>query len=194
LEGRVRTIRRWAPVQVPEGLDQNFIEFDCSSPKDELDKRFSHFTNQLLPPVLKSAVQSANTVIFVPSSLDFIRIQNHFRRQQLSFTVLSEYSTNQDISRARQAFFSGKRSFLIITERFHFYRRYKIRGIRNLIFYGPPDHAGFYPEFLSYPFLDDGVEPSDVTCRVLYSRYDWFKMERIAGTKGASQLIKSSGL
>ena len=22
LEGRVRTIRRWAPVQVPEGLDQ----------------------------------------------------------------------------------------------------------------------------------------------------------------------------
>lgn len=194
LEGRVRTIRRWAPVQVPEGLDQNFIEFDCSSPKDELDKRFSHFTNQLLPPVLKSAVQSANTVIFVPSSLDFIRIRNHFRRQQLSFTVLSEYSTNQDISRARQAFFSGKKSFLIITERFHFYRRYKIRGIRNLIFYGPPDHAAFYTEFLSYPFLDDGVEPSDVTCRVLYSRYDWFKMERIAGTKGASQLIKGSGL
>lgn len=123
LEGRVRTIRRWAPVQVPEGLDQNFIEFDCSSPKDESDKRFSHFTNQLLPPVLKSAVQSANTVIFVPSSLDFIQIRNHFRRQQLSFTVLSEYSTNQDISRARQAFFSGKKSFLIITERFHFYRR-----------------------------------------------------------------------
>ncbi|KAF8499653.1 digestive organ expansion factor [Russula emetica] len=194
LEGRVRTIRRWAPVQVPEGLNQNFIEFDCSSPKDELDKRFSHFTNQLLPPVLKSAVQSANTVIFVPSSLDFIRIRNHFRRQQLSFTVLSEYSTNQDISRARQAFFSGKKSFLIITERFHFYRRYKIRGIRNLIFYGPPDHAAFYTEFLSYPFLDDGVEPSDVTCRVLYSRYDWFKMERIAGTKGASQLMKGSGL
>ncbi|KAI0272246.1 digestive organ expansion factor [Russula aff. rugulosa BPL654] len=194
LEGRVRTIRRWAPVQVPEGLDQNFIEFDCSNPKDELDKRFAHFTNQLLPPVLKSAVQSANTVIFVPSSLDFIRIRNHFRRQQLSFTVLSEYSTNQDISRARQAFFTGKKSFLIITERFHFYRRYKIRGIRNLIFYGPPDHAAFYTEFLSYPFLDDGVEPSDVTCRVLYSRYDWFKMERIAGTKGASQLIKGSGL
>ncbi|KAI0302707.1 digestive organ expansion factor [Russula brevipes] len=192
LEGRVRTFRRWAPVQVPEGLDQNFIQFDCSSAKDELEKRFSHFTNQLLPPVLKSAVQSANTVILVPSSLDFVRIQNHFRKQQLSFAVLSEYSTNQDISRARQAFFSGKKSFLIITERFHFYRRYKIRGIRNLIFYGPPDHAAFYTEFLSYPFLDDGVEPSDVTCRVLYSRYDWFRVERIAGTKGARHLIQSS--
>ncbi|KAI9455464.1 digestive organ expansion factor [Lactarius psammicola] len=193
LEGKVRAFRRWAPVQVPDGLDQNFVQFDCLNAKDELEKRFSHFANQLLPIVLKSAVQSANTVVFVPSSLDFTRIQNHFRKQQLSFAVLSEYSTNQDISRARQAFFSGKTSFLIISERFHFYRRYKIRGIRNLIFYGPPDHATFYTEFLSYPFLDDGVEPSDVTCRVLYSRYDWFKMERIAGTKGASQLIKSTG-
>ncbi|KAH9979023.1 hypothetical protein BGW80DRAFT_1435317 [Lactifluus volemus] len=196
LAGKVRTLRRWAPVQVPKAStsSQSFIQFDCTSPKDELEKRFAYFTNQLLPLVLKSAVQSANTVIFVPSSLDFIRIQNYFRKKQLSFAVLSEYTTNQDISRARQAFFSGKKSFLIISERFHFYRRYKIRGIRNLIFYGPPDHAVFYTEYLSYPFLDDGVESSDVTCRVLYSRYDWFRMERIAGTKGASQLIKNSDL
>lgn len=69
--------------------------------------------------------------------------------------------------------------------------RYKIRGIRNLIFYGPPDHHQFYAELLSYPFLDDGVESSDVTCRVLYSRYDWFRLERIAGTEGAGELIKS---
>jgi hypothetical protein len=109
LGGRVRTFRRWSPVHVPEGLDQvhtslaviktnqlayvevqNFIQFDCSSTKDELEKRFSHFTDQLLPSVLKSAVQSANSVIFVPSSLDFIRIQNYFRKQQLSFATLSE--------------------------------------------------------------------------------------------------------
>ena len=97
-------------MQVPDGLDQastfltiffesktnvfayaqNFIQFDCLSTKDELEKRFSHFTSQLLPAVLKSAVQSANTVVFVPSSLDFTRIQNHFRKQQLSFAVLSE--------------------------------------------------------------------------------------------------------
>ncbi|KAH9033260.1 digestive organ expansion factor [Lactarius pseudohatsudake] len=190
LAGKVRAFRRWAPVQVPDGLDQASASLP---PRTNWTSDFSHFANQLLPTVLKSAVQSANTVIFVPSSLDFTRIQNHFQKQQLSFAVLSEYSTNQDISRARQAFFSGKKSFLIVSERFHFYRRYKIRGIRNLVFYGPPDHAAFYTEFLSYPFLDDGVEPSDVTCRVLYSRYDWFRMERIAGTKGASQLIKSSG-
>jgi U3 small nucleolar RNA-associated protein 25 len=71
-------------------------------------------------------------------------------------------------------------------------RRYKIRGIRNLIFYGPPDHPQFYTEFLSYPFLDEGVDTSDVTCRVLYSKYDWFRLERIAGTEGAVELARKT--
>ncbi|KAL1942815.1 hypothetical protein VTO73DRAFT_5055 [Trametes versicolor] len=189
--GRIRTERRWSPIEVPEGIDQQFVQFDCSNPKDEPEKRFQYFTTQLLPSILKSAVQSSNTVIFVPSSLDFIRVHNHFRKNVgVSFTVLSEYSSNQDISRARQAFFLGKNAFLLVSERFHFFRRYKIRGIRNLVFYGPPDHPQFYTELLSYPFLDDGVDASDVTCRVLYSKYDWLRLERIAGTEGAVELIK----
>ncbi|EJF65447.1 digestive organ expansion factor [Dichomitus squalens LYAD-421 SS1] len=188
--GKIRTERRWTPIEVPEGIDQNFVHFDCSNPKDEPEKRFQYFTTQILPAIMKSAVQSANTVIFIPSSFDFIRVQNYFRKINASFTVLSEYSSNQDISRARQAFFSGKKAFLLISERFHFFRRYKIRGIRNLVFYGPTDHPQFYTEFLSYPFLDDGVDVSDVTSRVLYSKYDWLRLERIAGTEGAAELIK----
>lgn len=69
--------------------------------------------------------------------------------------------------------------------------RYKIRGIRNIIFFGPPDHPQYFTELLSYPFLDDGVEVSDVTCRVLYSKYDWFRLERIAGTEAARGLIQA---
>jgi len=104
----------------------------------------------------------------------------------------SRYSTNQDISRARQAFFKGDKAFLLVSERFHFYKRYKIRGSRNVIFYGPPDHPQYFSELLSFPFLDEGVEPSDVTCRVLFSKYDRFRLERIAGTEGAIELVKSS--
>ncbi|KAJ3773022.1 digestive organ expansion factor [Lentinula raphanica] len=189
--GKIRTEKRWSPIEVPEGVDQNFVRFECSNPKDEADKRFNYFTTQLLPAILKSAVQSSNTVIFVPSYFDFVRVHNHFRKLTVSFTVLSEYSSNQEISRARQAFFSGQKSFLIVTERFHFYKRYKIRGIRNIVFYGPPDHPEFYQEYLSYPFLDDGIDSSDVTCRMLYSKYDWFRLERIAGTEEALELTKS---
>ena len=37
---------------------------------------------------------------------------------------LTRYSSNQDISRARQAFFAGNKSFLLVSERFHFFRRF----------------------------------------------------------------------
>ena len=65
LAGRVRTTRRWVPVEVPDGLDQvgppsilylqpelndtgqNFVKFDCSNVKDEPDKRFAYFTTQV---------------------------------------------------------------------------------------------------------------------------------------------------
>ena len=101
---------------------------------------------------MKSAVQSANTVVFVPSSFDFIRVQNHFRSLVgtthaalsewvnsvlLSRTVnrqlwpTSRYSSNQDISRARQAFFSGNKSFLLVSERFHFFRRFSLSRINT---------------------------------------------------------------
>ncbi|KAG1751370.1 uncharacterized protein EDB91DRAFT_1105029 [Suillus paluster] len=189
--GKVRVEKIWPAIQVPESIDQTFIPFDCANPKDEPEKRFAYFTTQLLPRVLKSAVQSANTVIFIPSSFDFIRVHNYFRKQtSVSFTVLSEYSTNQDISRARQTFFSDKKAFLLVSERFHFYRRYKIRGIRNLIFYGPPEHPQFFSEFLSFPFLDDEVEASDVVSRVIYSKYDKFRLERIVGTNGVKGLLE----
>ncbi|KAH9484760.1 U3 small nucleolar RNA-associated protein 25 [Psilocybe cubensis] len=193
VEGKIRTEKHWPPIEVPAGIDQNFVHFDCVSPVDEPEKRFQYFTTQLLSSVLKSAVQSTNTIVFIPSSFDFIRVQNYFRKHSgVSFTVLSEYSTNQDISRARQAFFSGDKSFLLMSERFHFYKRYKIRGSRNILFYGPPDHPQYFTELLSFPFLDDGVEPSDVTCRVLFSKYDRFRLERIVGTEAAIELIKSS--
>ncbi|TFK18290.1 digestive organ expansion factor [Coprinopsis marcescibilis] len=190
--GKVRTEKRWQPVQIPAGIDPNFVHFDCTSPQDEADRRFNYFTSQVLPTVMKSAVQSTNTVIFVPSSFDFIQVHNHFRKSPgVTFTVLSEYSSNADISRARLSFFKGEKNFLLISERFHFYKRYKIRGIRNLIFYGLPDHPQYFSEFLSYPFLDDGVEPSDVTCRAMFSKYDWFRLERVAGTEAALELVKS---
>ncbi|KAF8510559.1 digestive organ expansion factor [Hysterangium stoloniferum] len=191
--GKVKTERRWKAVDVPEGVEQKFIKFDCLSPKAEADKRFDFFTTQTLPSILKSAVQSTNTLIFVPSSFDFIRVQNYLRKlPDLSVAILSEYSSNQDISRARQAFFNGKKRFLLVSERFHFFRRYRIRGIRNVMFYSLPDHPQFYTELLSYPFLDEDVQASDITCKVLYCKYDLLRLERIAGSEAAARLVRDS--
>ena len=140
-------------------------------------------------------------IIWVGTTADILR--------HVADTWLNRYSSNQDISRARQAFFSGQKSFLLISERFHFFRRfvcdwlgdvwrfpellfrYKVRGVRNIVFYALPDHPQFYTEFLTFPFLDEGVEPSDVTCKALVCKYDRFKLERIVGTSETKNLLKS---
>ncbi|KIM31651.1 hypothetical protein M408DRAFT_327125 [Serendipita vermifera MAFF 305830] len=190
VSGKRRIESAWSSIQVPEGIRQNYIKFECANAQAEINQRFEYFTTQLFPSLLKSAVQSVNTVIFVPSYFDYARIRNWLKNQAMvTFAILSEDSDNRDISRARQAFFLGNKAMLLVTERFHFFRRYKLRGIRNLVFYAPPDHPQFYSELLSYPFLDDGVQPEDVTCKVLYSKYDYMRLERIVGSAAVGNLI-----
>lgn len=72
----------------------------------------------------------------------------------------------------------------------NFYR-YKLKGVLNLIFYAPPDHANFYPELLTFPFINPDVDAADVACKVLYSRYDAMALERIVGTREAAAMTKS---
>ncbi|KIL56819.1 hypothetical protein M378DRAFT_172350 [Amanita muscaria Koide BX008] len=76
-------------------------------------------------------------------------------------------------------------SMLLKPTRIHPQKTYKIKGLLDL-----PSYSSF-TELLSYP-LDDGVEPSDVTCRILDCKYDWFRLERIAGTDAAAGLIKGT--
>lgn len=116
------------------------------------------------------------------------------------------YSSNSEISRARTLFFKGKKSFLILTERFHFYRRYKIRGAKTIVFYSIPEHAQFYTEFLATPFLpaarkqgQEGdvsemeveVDEGEVSSRVLFSRFDKLRLERLVGSGDARRMLTS---
>lgn len=72
----------------------------------------------------KSAVSSTQTVIVVPSYFDFVRLKRHVKSlPDFDYAAISEYSPVPDVSRARGAFFNGRASFLIMTERFHFFRR-----------------------------------------------------------------------
>jgi U3 small nucleolar RNA-associated protein 25 len=121
---------------------------------------------------------------------------------------LRRYSSNSEISRARTNFFNGKKSFLVVTERFHFFRRYKIRGARTVVFYAPPEHADFYAEFLQYPFLrrevsgasknrpeaeavEEVLEANEVVSQTVFSKYDFLRLERIVGTPDAKRMAKS---
>lgn len=87
-----------------------------------------------------------------------------------------------------------------MTERFHFYRRYRIRGARTVVWYQPPEHAQFYSETLETPFLpsknageeeEAEVDEGEVSARVLWSRFDKLRMERVVGVANWRRMIGS---
>ncbi|OXG76614.1 U3 small nucleolar RNA-associated protein 25 [Cryptococcus neoformans Gb118] len=211
LQGKVRSERNdfgGVMDRVKPGVRQVFERFDLEGPKgmngeaavDEVEKRLKFFTENTIPALLRAAISRQNTLIVIPSYFDFVRVTNYLRKaDKVSFTAISEYSSNAEISRARTLFFKGKKAFLIVTERFHFYRRYKIRGAKTIVFYSLPDHAQFYSEFLDTPFLasknksevEVDVDEAEVSSRVLYSRFDALKLERVVGSENARKLLKT---
>ncbi|GAA5925880.1 hypothetical protein JCM3775_005142 [Rhodotorula graminis] len=200
--------------RVPSGLRQVWTRFEVADVTDEDDRRFEWFTTKTLPTLLKSAVSSSQTLVFVPSYFDFVRLKRYLTKHRsslasdFSFAAISEYTPTPDVSRARGAFFAGKVKFLLVTERFHFFRRYRLRGAKTVVFYAPPSHASYYPEVVSFPFAppsavttasgappprpeDEDVDASELSAHVLFSRLDVLRLERIVGTKDAARMCRA---
>lgn len=204
--GRVRTVATTPPdaaaiAHVAPGLRQTFHKFECANPQGEADARRHAFLTKILAHLQRSAVSATHTLIVIPSYFDFVRIEDYFRQADppLSYTTLSEYSTSKDIARARQSFFAGKKAFLLMTERFHFYRRYLIRGAHTLVFYAPPEHAAYYPELANAPLSQRNAhdvlpDAAEVTVHTLYSKYDLLRLERILGTAQARRMVTDARL
>lgn len=215
--GKLRTLSHTSEAQaqmsrVVSGVRQTFTRFEAANVHAEPDLRFQHFTTKTLAQLSKSAVSSSHTLIVVPSYFDFVRLDDFLRAHNeqrrsgetanLSYTSISEYSTPKDIRRAREAFFSGKKRFLLLTERAHFYRRFKLRGVKTVVFYQLPQNPSFFAEFLEFPFItkrdlakpsdddeDDETDPNDVAAYVVYSRYDLIALEHVVGSQQAANMI-----
>ena len=82
-------------------------------------------------------------------------------------------------------FLTGASPILLLTERFHFFRRHRIRGTRHVLFYGPPNVPHFYPELVNAISTQGGGGGSGVgapTATVLFTRFDAPALERIVGS------------
>jgi len=108
------------------------------------------------------------------------------------FTAISEYSLHQDVSFARNEFFHGRTRLLIVTERWMFYNRFRIRGVQKLIFYGPPSHAGFYPELLKQALPMNTLashQEKKIPVVTLVSDQNSLELERLLGTVTRNKLL-----
>ncbi|KAI1762210.1 DUF1253-domain-containing protein [Hypoxylon sp. FL1150] len=181
---------------------QTFSRFEAPSAAAEPDARFEYFTSAVVPSLTKRGKNTAaGTLIFVPSYLDFVRVRNYFATapalQGITFGVVSEYTDLPTASRARSHFANGRHQVLLYTERAHHFRRYAMRGVRRVIMYGLPDNPLFYKEvvggYLGRSEQDLKLEPGQGAVRVLFSKYDLLKLERVAGSKRVGKMIRERG-
>ncbi|CAI5523409.1 unnamed protein product, partial [Closterium sp. Naga37s-1] len=83
----------------------------------------------------KKKVFPGGVLVYTQSYFEFVRLRNFFKQENLSFCLLSEYTDERNVHRARAWFFQNRRRIMLYSERSHFYHRYRIRGIREVIFY-----------------------------------------------------------
>lgn len=163
---------------------QVYERFDSDSIAEDDSARLDYFIKKVFPKI-KDSIQGG-IMLFISSYFEFVRIRNFLKSQNASFCLLGEYTKPADISRARNWFIKGQRKIMLYTERSHFYHRYKIRGIQNLIIYSLPERKEFYPEVLN---MLEGSQ--NMTCTVLFSLFDQLRLERVVGSAAAKRMASS---
>lgn len=191
--------------QVSSRCKQHFLYYDSRDAKAACDDRYTFFVKQVLPKFIKPGAGNEitgtdgpldHTLIVVSSYFDYVRLRNYFRREKLSFTQICEYTEDNKVAKARQLFYFGARQFLLYTERCHFYHRYRIKGVRRVIFYEPPAYAKFYseivnmliPELQGKKFVDD---PAQFMATTLFSNHDTLQLGALIGYSNAVKLIQN---
>ncbi|XP_038983938.1 U3 small nucleolar RNA-associated protein 25 isoform X2 [Phoenix dactylifera] len=184
--GKVKSMTEYKGVlpKILLEVRQVYERFDAPSIAEADDARLDYFCKKVFPKI-KDSIEGG-IMLFISSYFEFVRIRNFLKSQNASFCLLGEYTKQSDISRARVWFFEGKRKIMLYTERAHFYHRYKIRGIQNLIIYSLPERKEFYPEIIN---MLDGSK--NMMCNVLFSRFDHLRLERIVGTSAAKRMLSS---
>ncbi|NXP31179.1 DIEXF factor, partial [Leiothrix lutea] len=170
-------------------LPHVFRRLEADSVTSVIDARFQFFIDKVLPEY-RDAIMS-HTLVYVPSYFDYVRLRNYFKKEDLNFTHICEYTKKAAVCRARRFFLKGEKQFLLFTERFHFYKRYTIKGIRNLIFYELPTYSHFYSEICNMLKATDSGVDATWTCTVLYSKYDAQKLAAVVGIDRTAQMLQS---
>nr|XP_022912905.1 digestive organ expansion factor homolog [Onthophagus taurus] len=179
--------------QVFVQLPHVFQKINVNSVEHSIDARFDFFINKILPqqrdPLMKQ------TMIYVASYFDYVKIRNYFKKEDIGFVQICEYSKEAKIARARDIFFHGDVQFLLYTERHHFFNRIRIKGIRHIVFYQPPTFPHFYYEicnFMQEANMNKKIgSMSNMTVTVLYTKYDAQQLATIVSTERAAKMIQS---
>lgn len=178
---------------------QVFQRVSVTTAEASADERFEFFKSKVMPRLMGAhagvtsgdvaAGGQPHTLIFVPTYFDFLRLRRLLRDKDARFAALSAYAEDSSIARARTRLYHGKIAMMLYTERLHFYRRFRLRGVRHIVWYGPPVHADFYAELLN--LLSEAADVAQpVSCLLLFSRFDAAPLARIVGNTRATRMLE----
>jgi len=171
----------------PSSVRQLFVRFDASSPSELAELRLSAFKLRLLPSLRRSLeTGGSQTILFIPSYLDFVRVRALLQQEDVPFEPVTEYTEAKAVSRARAALRQRRLGGLLVyTERAHFFHRHWLRGASHIAIYAPPSNAHFFPELLQMMEL----QSSAPTCVCLFCRLDLLALSRLVGDVRASRML-----
>ena len=196
--GRVKNINTVVRGSICQVISNNipivFRRFDATSIMDSVQDRLNFFINKVMPGFKDD--MKFHTLIFVPSYFDYTQVRNWFaKKSYLDYAEVTEYTKYKSMAASRDRFFHGDHHFLIYTERAHFYKRFTIKGIRHLIFYQVPIYPKIFAEMCNlmqsvYQNRKDGSD-GNMSCTVLYNKYDIQRLSAVVGTDKAKLMIQS---
>jgi len=192
IAGTVRLCKNWKEGVIPNVMrrvNQVFQRVHSDAFLKHEDDRFAYFKESVLGPLLRTNQQ--RTIIFTPSYISYVRVRNELMRQEANAAFICEYSRESEISRGRSRFFNGSKDILLYSGRFHYFRRYNIRGANHIIFYSLPEFPQFYPELVN--LVTDSTESTSTSssCLALFTKFEKMALERLVGKKWSNHLLTS---
>jgi len=173
-----------APLQHTRALGvarQFFLHAPCGPLAEQADQLFKVFESRYWKPLGASL---EHLLIVATTYFSFLRLRQYFREESASFCSVYEYSKSGDLGKARTKFVQGERRVLLVTERFLWYRRYHLKGVDYVLFYGPPETPEIYEDVLNAVRT-----PSECNSMCLFTRHDAFALERIVGHERAVRML-----
>ncbi|AOA62469.1 40S ribosomal subunit biogenesis [Komagataella phaffii CBS 7435] len=176
-------------------LNHMFMRFPSSSPMESPKKRLNFFTKVILPNVLTKSPYTSGTLVYISSYLDYIQVKKHLSESRSEFLAVDEYTSLSASSKNRSLFEKGKYPIMLYTERMHFYKRYNLNGVRNVVFYNLPTDPDFYAQVVRQivrnKLKDEELDLNLCSIKVMFDRFDTLKLEKIVGLKRASLLVNA---
>eukprot|EP00698_Gefionella_okellyi_P002652 TRINITY_DN12498_c0_g1_i1.p1 TRINITY_DN12498_c0_g1~~TRINITY_DN12498_c0_g1_i1.p1 ORF type:complete len:604 (+),score=124.22 TRINITY_DN12498_c0_g1_i1:25-1836(+) len=166
---------------VAKKVRQLFHHVPCSNYTSASDDRFAFFVETLLPQLRASV--SKHYCVFIPSYLDYVRVRNYCKTEEMDVSFCCEYTKDEAMQTARRLFRKGQNKYMLITERLHFYQRARVRGIHHLVFYQLPRHEQFYSEIVNM------LDGTDVDVCAMFTSFDALELERVVGTQRAQRML-----